>query len=384
MNVMMHKNLQTQNTIKAQDAFFPAACVAAIVLTALAQAERLGLIPWAQRLTGIGHAHEMLFGFVLALICGYTLGKLTVNKIIMMLALWLSARVSYLLLSNGIISEVLNMSFTAWVIWHILPRFMAAKKWRNRMIGPLLLAIFSFPTSWFISIHFMDVASTQTLIPALLILLIMLMAFIAGRMLAPALAGEMHQQHYELKARVQPRIEAALLLIPALAFPLSIHPKTQILAACAMSLMTAFLLIRLFRWEFWRCAHRSDLMTLVAGYFWLVLSTLFLSHAFAYGAVDFAFLHVITIGAIGTLSSVVILKYSLDKHSHPSIIHYSSAAFILFATLCRLMAAKSQTPHLWLNLSLAFWSLNYCMVLFIWQQGFQRSRSKKHPNQQLK
>src|SRR5690606_3398965 len=123
-------------------------------------------------------AHELLFGFVLALISGYTLGKIARGKLVMMLLLWLLARISYLMMPGSVVAAILNIGFALWVVWHIAPRFFVAKKWRNRMIAPLLVAIFCFPLGWFLVRQFNSSISPQAIIQSLLILLIMLMTFI--------------------------------------------------------------------------------------------------------------------------------------------------------------------------------------------------------------
>lgn len=372
----MTKQTQKNNSIKAQDVFFPAACLAAIVLSTLSQTARMGITPWAISLTGIGHAHELLFGFVLALISGYTLGKIARGKLVMMLLLWLLARISYLMMPGSVVAAILNIGFALWVVWHIAPRFLVAKKWRNRMIAPLLVAIFCFPLGWFLVRQFNSSISPQAIIQSLLILLIMLMTFIAGRMLAPALAGAMQLQGYELKARVQPRIEAGLLILPPLASIFVYHTKTQLLAASLLLLMAILIVIRMIRWQFWRCPHRSDLMTLIVGYNWLLVGILFLAYSLAFKGYHQGPIHLITMGAIGTLSSIVILKYSLPKRHHPAIVFYSSATLLVFAVASRLWADGSANRDLFLLLAVVFWSSNYLLVLSQWLRTLTQNKSK--------
>jgi uncharacterized protein involved in response to NO len=364
-------------SLKAQDVFFPVACLAAIVLAILSQLARLGLVPLAQKLNGLGHAHEMLFGFVLLLISGYTLGKVSGLKIVVMLLLWLLARVCFLYSTDVFWSEIFNIGFSLLMVWHILPRFVVAKKWRNRMIVPLLLAIFSFPTVWFVVINLTDSISSQQLIHSLLILLVMLMTFIAGRVLAPALAGAMHAQNYELKARVQPNVEAALLVLPVLASLLLFLPVTPKLTAIILMAMGTLLAVRMMRWQFWRAYQRSDLMALIVGYAYLLLGSLLLAFNLSFNLTDMQLrqgtLHIITMAAIGTLSSVVMLKYALHKHSHPAHIFYSVVVLILLATIARVWADYSLYRNTLLNVSVGFWSLNYLMVLIKLLQSYYKN-----------
>lgn len=363
---MPKKQSNKPSMMKSQDLFFPAACVAAIVLSVLSQTARMGLTPWANGLIGLGHAHELLFGFVLALICGYTLGKLPAVRMGLMLLTWLSARIAYLIWPGSIGADVLNIIFALWVVRYIAPRYLVAKKWRNKVIAPLLVALFSFPLGWFLLTQFHWPIEPQTLMHSLIILFIMLMSFIAGRMLAPAFAGELQSQNYILKARVQPRIEAALLVIPPIASLLLFHPATQKLSAFSLLALAGLLAIRMLRWQFWRCWQRSDLMGLTMGYVWLICGCLLLAYDLTRGTYHPAFIHVITIGAIGTLSAMVILKYLMPKRHFPASVFYPSLLLIIVAVVTRLWADYSGARNNWLSVAVTTWSLSYLLILFHW------------------
>ena len=352
--------------IKSQDVFFPAACLAAIVLSVLSQTTRMGWTPWGHALIGLGHAHEMFFGFVLALICGYTLGKQTPVKMRLMLLLWLTARVAFVMAPGTLITALLTVLFALWVVRHIAPRYLVAKKWRNKVIAPLLVALFCFPLGWLLLSMTHWPISPQNLMQSLLVLLIMLMAFIAGRMLAPAFAGELQQQNYILHARVQPRIEALILILPPLASLLLLHPQTHRIAAVVLLLLAGLLLLRLLRWQFWRCWYRSDLMGLSLGYLWLICGCILLAYALSTGHYQPAFMHVITMGAIGTLSSMVILKYLMPKRHVPAIIFYPPVLLLIAAVLSRVAADYSSQRNAYLIAAVSAWSLAYLWVLIQW------------------
>jgi len=358
--------IQKPRTIKSQDLFFPAACLAAIILSLLSQTARMGLTPWSDALIGLGHAHEMFFGFVLALICGYTLGKLSPLKMWLMLVLWLTARVVFLTSPGSLLAELLNVAFALWVVRYIAPRYLVAKKWRNKVIAPLLVALFCFPLGWLLLSLMAWPLNPQALMQSLLVLLIMLMSFIAGRMLAPAFAGELQQQNTILKARVQPRIEAAILMLPPAASVLLVHPSSRIIAAFLLLFLAGLLLIRLLRWQFWRCWRRSDLMGLSLGYMWLISGSLLLAYSLAIGRYYPAFIHVITMGAIGTLSSMVMLKYLMPKRHFPATVFYPSILLLIAAVVARICADYSSPRNTYLIASVSAWSLAYIWILIQW------------------
>lgn len=361
--------------MKSQDLFFPVACLAAVILSVLSQTARLGLTPWAHALIGTGHAHELFFGFVLALICGYTLGKLHPVKMWLMGIVWLAARLAYLMWPGSVLAELLNVGFALWVLRYIAPRYLVAKKWRNKIIAPLLMALFSFPLGWFILSYLQWPISPQTIMQSLLLLLIMLMSFIAGRMLAPAFAGELQQQNYILKARVQPRLEAGILLLPPVASVMLFHPSTHLMAAFLLVCLALLLLIRMLRWQFWRCWRRSDLMGLSLGYLWLISGCLLLAYSLAIGPYHPGFMHVITMGAIGTLSTMVMLKYLMPKRHFPAVVFYPPVMLVFMAVTARLSADYLGHRNGYLLTAVISWSLAYIWVLFQWlwfKQGFNQ------------
>lgn len=100
------------------------------------------------------------------------------------------------------------------------------------------------------------------------------MLFIGGRMLAPAAAGEFYRQGMELGARVQPNIEASLIITIAAAYllaPVAVPFSGMLLILCGVLAG-----IRLFRWQLWHCLARPDLICLGLGYGWLALGLILL------------------------------------------------------------------------------------------------------------
>ena len=352
--------------LKSQDVFFPAACLAAISLSLLSQTARMGITPWAGALTGLGHAHELLFGFVLALVCGYTLGKTPARRLWLMFAVWLSARLAYIVWPGSMLAEGLNILFALWAVYYIAPRYSVAKKWRNKTIAPLLIALFSFPLAWLVLSLVQWPINPQALLQSFLVLLIMLMAFISGRMLAPAFAGELQQQNYVLKERVQPRIEAAILILPPLVAIFLFHSATHGLSALLLVILAGMLLIRMLRWQFWRCWYRSDLMGVIIGQLWLVTGSVLLACALALNHNSLGFIHAVTIGAIGTLSTMVMLKHLLPKRHFPAAVFYPPVILFACAVCSRIYADYALERDLYLLLAVAAWSFAYAWVLVQW------------------
>lgn len=96
--------------------------------------------------------------------------------------------------------------------WRVVPRFNAAKKWRNRMLVPLMLSLCGLPLLWLI-LHISPMPGPTALLHTGVILLLLLMTLMSGRLIAPAVGGTLEKRGITQQARVQPMIEAALILM---------------------------------------------------------------------------------------------------------------------------------------------------------------------------
>ena len=92
--------------------------------------------------TPAGHAHELLFGFALAVVAGNQLGSKARSSLALLAALWFLARVAFLFFPGSALAVGANAGFPALLAWHLAPRlFFSAKKWRNKSLPVVLTAI---------------------------------------------------------------------------------------------------------------------------------------------------------------------------------------------------------------------------------------------------
>jgi|GEM_PF-52418 len=384
---IIHDQGKSVNKVSAQNLFFPAACIHAAITAVLTVLAYQFSSEWLVAFVGLGHAHEMLFGFALALIAGYTLGQIEAHWLWILFGLWLIARVGYWLDSDGLLGQWSSPTFALVLAWKIVPRFFAAKKWRNRMISPLLLAICSVPLAWLFLREMGWPIAPRQLSQSMILLLVMLMAFIGGRIIAPAVAGEMQKRGITQQARVQPRLEALiLLLLPASAISALIPGALQV--AGVLSIVVSLVIaIRLIRWQIWRCANRAELIGMGIGYGWLAIGTLALGFAMLLGMATNVLLHFITIGALGTLSASVMMKSALHPFKNlpqPTVMISNILGLLLLATVFRVLAGAmfDSSPGLTgpnlLWLSALSWSAAYfalAVFLLTTQKTSKQQRS---------
>lgn len=364
-NIQPHR-LNTEAKVYAHQWFFLAACGYAILIIPLTIMARHGYGPTILA-TPTNHAFEMLFGFALALIAGYLLGPMPRRQLILLLFFWLLARLTGLADMGTWLVLVSNAVFAILLARQLLPRLWVAKKWRNRILAPLigLLCILS------ITIGLISQSShhelTRYLLDESVQLFALLMLFMGGRMLAPAVAGEFYRQGLNLQARVQPRIEAGLIV--SITAAICLTPVSASGSGILLIISGMLTGIRLLRWQLWRCQTRPDLICLGIGYAWLALGLVILGSAKLSESIHLnTAIHAITVGALGTLACNVILRVSLlHIKQYPSRIAHILAitACMTISAILRISADFSVNREILLAASATFWAISFLLVFVI-------------------
>lgn len=346
--------------------FFTAACIYAALIIPLTLLARQGFGP-AVLSVPTGHAFEMLFGLAPALIAGYLLGPMPARRLVWFLCFWLLARIAGLIAPFAWPALVFNALFVILFARQLLPRLWAAKKWRNRSLVPLLGLICAITIAVILAGRLDEYLLHRYLIDESVQLFALLMLFIGGRMLAPAAAGEFYRQGMELEARVQPNIEASLIITIAAAYLLA--PVAAPFSGMLLILCGVLAGIRLFRWQLWHCLARPDLICLGLGYGWLALGLILLGWTKLDGGSHFSTaVHAITVGALGTLATNVIVRVTLlHVKQYPSRIPQIviMTGFMSIAAVTRMAADLSDHRETLLTVAASGWSIAFLFALHV-------------------
>jgi len=364
--------------------FFPAAALYAALLLPWSVLTLLGLVPALPGLaTSAGHAHEMLFGFALAVVAGYLLGPQRLGLTLALLACWCLARLGFLLWPGSWLALASAAVFAAGLCWKVLPRFLgAAKKWRNQTVAPVvagLSLLSALASGGFGAGH--DRLMTEEA----LLLIATLMFFMGGRIIAPAIAGYAQSKEWRLDARVQPHIEGAVLILLGAALLLNLMPwpLTQQLTGALLVAASALTAARLLRWQPWRCT-RMDLLILLLGYAWLATGLLLLGLGTLLTTLPLnATLHALSVGALGSLTFAVMARTRLIyRFRDPAVLPWLQAGALLIslAALARVLPALLNQPlQGWLLLAAGCWSLAFlALALLLWRCRDAHSDSPRH------
>jgi uncharacterized protein involved in response to NO len=318
-----------------------------------------------------GHAHEMLFGFALAVIAGNQLGPMSVTRLGLLVTVWAMARVTFLLIPQAAVAAAANIAFAALLAAHIAPRLLsAAKKVRNQALPLILVAICASSAAFGVASWAGSAAGERRIPVVAVVLFAMLMLFMGGRIIAPVVAGQFYRQGRKLDARVQPRIESALLVSMTVAAGASVLAGESWflrVSAAAMAIAGVLAAVRLIRWRLWALRGRPDLLCLAAGYGWLAAGLLLYSAALVAGRYEIAALHVMTVGSLGTLTlNVMAMTWTLKARLDPSRSRATVWATVLvaLATLARVLASVDvYSRSAWLILASLCWSSAFVLLL---------------------
>jgi uncharacterized protein involved in response to NO len=364
--------------VAAYEAFYPAAAAyAALALPASVFAmtgEAGGLRALADP---AGHAHEMLLGFALAVVAGNQLGPAKGGMVLAMLFAWASARTTFLILPASLLASALNAAFAGLLAMQVVPRlFGSAKKLRNQALPAVLASLCVAAVAWQLSRHAVAASVPRALVLATVVLFALLMLFMGGRVIAPAVAGQLHRQGERLDARVQPRLEAALIIAGIVALGALFAAETRLVAALSLAIAGLVAALRLARWRLWAVRGRPDLFCLATGYGWLSLGLLALGASIGLGRHQSAAVHVITVGALGTLTFNVmaqswLLKARRAGQGTAAIV--AGTLLLAAATAFRLLGAFGSTR--WLFAAAACWAAAFALLLVLFWRTRRQERA---------
>ncbi len=365
MKSVMSSSPPASRRLAAERLFFPLAAAYAALAVPLSLHGMLSGRPLLAGLSSpLMHAHELLFGFALAVVAGYLINRLSLTRLLMLGGLWLLARILFLTLPGSLPALMANIAFAAVVAAFTAPQFMrAAKRLRNHVFGPVLIAL-ALAVAAYHLLPALGVAPPQIAVHQTLLLFGLLMVLMGGRIIAPAVAGAIERGGGTLEARVQPRIEGILIVLMLAALGASLFPGGTALAGGLLLLAGPLTAVRLIRWRPWQCRQRWDLLCLMLGYAWLSVSLTLLGMSHLSGSLPPAIAtHGLTVGAMGTLTATVMARVRLVRRKLDPAQEWSTpvVALAISAAAVLRIGWPASPPALWLAAGL--WTLAFILLL---------------------
>lgn len=329
------------------------------------------------------HAHEMLFGFAVAVIVGFlmTAGKAWTGlqtprgkSLAALVALWLMARVAALTGPYPLFAtlDLLLLPIVAIVLLRLLTR---AKNRRNLpLVG--ILALMSLANLCF---H-LSMTGALALPPIIslhagLALIVMIACVMAGRVV-PAFTAAVTPG---LKIVMNPIAERVTLTITALALLLWVAMPPGPVTAVSLALAGALHVYRQSHWKPWGTRKRPILWILHASYAWIAIGFVLLAIAQTGAMSNSAGLHALAVGLIGGLIIGMITRTARGhtgrtlRASRPEVAAYS---LVMGAAIVRvfmpLLAPGAYAA--WLFTAGLAWSLAFVIYLALYGPWLFSSR----------
>lgn len=265
-----------------------------------------------------GHAHEMLYGYLAAIICGFSLtaipnwtGRAPVagRGLAALFALWLAGRIAVLAFAGGV-ATVLDIAFLFVLAAMAFREVLAGKNWRNLPVVALL-TLFALSHLLF---HFPDYSAAS--IRGTFAVAALLIAVIGGRIIPSftrnwlASVGSAHTASMPGPMQSYDKGSIAVLAAALLSWvTLPDHAVTAGLLILAGSTQ----IVRLARWKGFATLAEPLVWSLHAGYAWLGIAAGLIGAGVVWpGLVPAsAGMHAMAAGLIGTMTLAVMTRASL-------------------------------------------------------------------------
>ena len=320
------------------------------------------------------HAHEMLFGYLGAVVAGFILtavpnwtGRLPLSgwPLAGLVAAWALGRLACAFVSDPLAALALDLVFPSLLAFSIWREVISGPNWRNAPVAAML-TLFGVANALHHGENLGIVPHDFGLRIALGVA-VMLIALIGGRIVPSFTRNWLAKQDdARLPASFGPLDKAALAATAVAVVSWIAIPGTP-LAGGMLLVAGTLLALRLARWRGWRILREPIVLVLHLGYGWLSISLMLLGLSDLTNLVPTtAALHALTAGAIGTMTLAVMTRASLG-HTGREIRAdvWIQAIYVAVTAGAVLRVAAPLAPDLYLPLLAAggtLWALAF--VLF--------------------
>lgn len=320
------------------------------------------------------HAHEMIYGYSLAIIAGFLLtavrnwtGHETAKgwQLVGLLALWLGPR--FLLISNepSLWLSTLDLSFTPLLATCLAIPIIRSKNWRNLMFVPILVGFFICNLCYHLSIHgVIDLNASAPLKIAME--LVLLMITIIGARVMPMFTR--NGTGGVVKAQTPAYTPWLLLGLGILQLTANLIPTQYVIVqAIACLLFSGAIFVTWLRWQGLAVWKKPLVWILHIAYLGLALSFLLKACHLMQLSPESLWLHCAGVLTIGVMTLGFIGRVSLGHTGRPlecTKLMLCSYALMLLAACLRLSASIYPSPNLWDGAALCWAG---ALILFAWQ-----------------
>jgi uncharacterized protein involved in response to NO len=340
--------------------------------------------------TPLWHSHEMLIGFAMATVAGFSLtavanwtGRPAIqgSPLAWLLFSWLLGRLAMLLIA-WLPAELvfsLDMIFPIMLTYLLGSEVFAGRSKRNYQLVGILLVVVLLNALYHLG-SMQVVANGERLATYLLIhTLVVLVTVIAGR-IVPAFTGNWLRSQGQTSMPVNNALlnHATVLISIVVGLAASFmpyHPITGVLAFIA-ALIHAY---RLSRWKAFATISNPLLFVLHAAYLWLPIAYILLGCAvFGWVFGPTAALHALTMGAISSMVLAVTTRVALGHTGRPLEAARATVMaywILMIAVVLRVLGPLTGSSYmLMIDLSAAGWMLAFGIFTWVYWPILARAK----------
>ena len=266
------------------------------------------------------HAHEMLFGYLGAVIAGFILtavpnwtGRLPLSGMPLagLVGLWLIGRLATAFVDAPLGAMLLDLAFPAALAAAIWREVVAGRNWRNAPVAAML-TLFALANATHHA-EGMGFVPEGTAVRLAIGVVAMLIALIGGRIVPSFTRNWLARSGTNRLPASFGRPDKAALLATGLSVLLWIALPYSPVTGALLSAAGILLGIRLLRWSGLRTVREPILVVLHIGYLWLAAALLLLGLSTLLPDLipGSSALHAFTAGAVGTMTLAVMTRASL-------------------------------------------------------------------------
>ena len=363
--------------------FYLLAAAFAVISVPLWLLRLYGLAPALARVDMHWHMHEMLFGFVVAVVIGflYTAGRKWTGlwtprgkMLAMIVGVWLAGRAAMLLAEPGV-AALIDLCFLPLAAW---PLYRVLKQSGNRrnMVMVLMLGLLWLANALFHAAVLGWLAwSPARAIHAAILLVVMVEAVIAGRVI-PGFTANAVPGCKPLLSPVRDRIALASMALAGIAW---VAGLPALVVAVLALLACGTQILRLAGWMPWRTTGNPLLWILHLSYGWIALGFFLLAFAALGWIAPGAAFHVLGIGALAGMIIGMMTRTALGHTGRALRSGRAELAMYLLlqlAMLARLAASLigGELYTLLLVLAAVGWSGGFGLYLLVYAPYLTRAR----------
>jgi len=353
---------------------------------------------WLMSLQGFGplsapvpalawHAHELLFGFIVAAVAGFLLTAVpswTASRgyagapLLGLAFLWIAGRLVTTFpssLTAGMVA-LIDLAFIPILALTILPALIRSGNRRNFVFIGMLAGLFASNLHF----HLAGAATSEPLHLGINIILLMV-AIIGGRTLPAFTSSGLKQRGIDISIRRHPWLDIAALAATLAVVIIDVVSSATIVAAVAATVAAALLALRMARWQGHRTLHEPIIWVLHVAYAWLPIG-LALKAAWLFGAPipSASWLHALTAGAFSTMILAVMSRAALGHTGRelvaPGLIvmaYYLVGVAALMRVFGPMLFADAW--RFWMMASGSLWSLAFILFVVVYAPILCRPRA---------